>query len=86
MVFSTGVLAYPQGQYGPPPKCETKKSPQPISYDCKQDQECKTSYEEKCETKYEEVCEGYGYDKHCHSVPKEHCHQVRSNFFSFKFL
>ena len=43
-------------------------------------------YEEKCETKYEEVCEGYGYDKHCHSVPKEHCHQVRSNFFSFKFL
>ena len=35
-------------------------------------------YEEKCETKYEEVCEGYGYDKHCHSVPKEHCHQVRS--------
>ena len=36
-------------------------------------------YDEKCETKYEEVCEGYGYDKHCHSVPKEHCHQVRGH-------
>lgn len=34
-------------------------------------------YEEKCETKFEEVCEGYGYDKHCEQVPKEHCTQVK---------
>lgn len=43
-------LAYPQGGYGAP-KCETKRVQQPTSYNCKQDQECTTSYEQKCDTK-----------------------------------
>merc|ERR1712038_2100522 len=56
VLVSWGAFAYPQGQYGAP-KCEKKRVEQPISYDCTQDQECTTKYEDKCETKYEQECE-----------------------------
>ena len=65
------AFTLPQGQYGAP-KCETKKSPQPISYDCKQDKECKTTYEDQCETKYEEECETK-YEEKCEIEYQDKC-------------
>ncbi len=69
LLLADTTLGAPQGQYNAPPaapagygappepKCETKRVPQPTSYNCKQDQECSTSYEEQCEVEYQEKCE-----------------------------
>ena len=36
--------------YGAPqPQCTTVRVKQPTSYNCKQDQECSTTYEQQCE-------------------------------------
>merc|ERR1711953_1561187 len=67
----SGSLAAPQGQYGAP-KCEKKRVAQPISYDCQQDQECKTSYEEECQTKYEQQCDTK-YEEKCELEYEDKC-------------
>ena len=67
----SGSLAAPQGQYGAP-KCEKKRVAQPISYDCQQDQECKTSYEEQCQTKYEQECQTK-YEEKCELEYEDKC-------------
>merc|ERR1711956_111554 len=67
----SGSLALPQGNYGAP-KCEKKKVAQPISYDCTEDKECTTKYEEKCETKYEEQCE-LEYQEQCETKYEQQC-------------
>merc|ERR1712008_654144 len=67
----SGSLALPQGNYGAP-KCEKKRVAQPISYDCTEDKECTTKYEDKCETKYEEECE-LEYEQKCETKYEEQC-------------
>ena len=67
----SGSLALPQGNYGAP-KCEKKKVAQPISYDCTEDKECTTKYEDKCETKYEQECQTK-YEEKCELEYEQKC-------------
>merc|ERR1712048_1285973 len=82
LLFITGSLALPAPDHAqaapqgyaaaPAPKCEKKKVAQPISYDCTQDQECTTSYEDKCETKYAQECETK-YEEKCELEYQQKC-------------
>merc|ERR1712029_85200 len=71
LLFLTGTLAAPQGQYSAP-QCTTQRFQEAINYNCKADQECQTSYEQKCDTTYENVCETK-YEQQCQTEYENKC-------------
>ena len=71
LLFLTGTLAAPQGQYSAP-QCTTQRFEEAINYNCKADQECQTSYEQKCDTTYENVCETK-YEQQCQTEYENKC-------------
>ena len=46
----------PAGYGAPQPQCTTVRVKQPTSYNCKQDQECSTSYDQQCEERTHSIC------------------------------
>ena len=71
ILLVSGSLALPQAGYNAP-KCEKKRVAQPTSYDCTQDKECTTTYEDKCETKYAQECETK-YEEKCEVEYQQKC-------------
>ena len=72
------LSARPQESYGSPaaplitPSCKTERVEEPTSYNCKQDQECETKYEEKCKTEYDEECKTT-YEEKCEVEYQDKC-------------
>ena len=51
-----GYGAPPPSYGAPQPQCTTVRVKQPTSYNCKQDQECSTSYDQQCEERTHSIC------------------------------
>ena len=73
--------AQPQ-HYGP--QCRYERVQHPTSYDCKQDQECQTSYDQKCDTTYEDKCDTTYEDK-CQTHYEQQCQTTYKNECTTKY-